>query len=115
MARILIVDDDAALAGMVAETLTRLGHSTVGEPDGSRVADLAANFDAILLDLNMPIKSGQEVLAELPPDGPPVIIMTGFRSLIPADSAGRVLAVLHKPFTVDQLAAAVAQATRASG
>ena len=57
MARILIVDDDAALRESLAETLANLGHATLEAADGPAglaLLEAGAATDAVLLDLRMP-------------------------------------------------------------
>ncbi len=79
MARILIVDDDAALREGLAETLADLGHASAEAADGAealRQLDAAA-FDAVLLDLRMPGMDGMTVLARIRDraGAPPVAVL----------------------------------------
>lgn len=67
MADILVVDDEAAVRGLVAETLELAGHEVVAVASGAEA--LAAvtihRPDCVVLDVMMPGMSGLEVLAEL--------------------------------------------------
>jgi adenylate cyclase len=67
-ARILLVDDDIDALRTLEQSLTTAGYSSVASTnDPHRVADLhAANdFDAILLDVQMPGMDGFEVMESL--------------------------------------------------
>ena len=63
---LLIVDDEKSLRTLLATALTRKGYHTVTAATGSEaiefISDPAKQFDAVLLDLNMPGASGIEVL-----------------------------------------------------
>lgn len=81
--RILYVDDDPMLRALVRLLLEKMGGVRVEDcSDPERVVEAARGFrpDAILLDMNLPGRSGLEVLAVLraEPDlrGVPVIVVT---------------------------------------
>ena len=85
MARILIIDDDAAFRATLAETVESFGHEVVQSPsaeDGLRqLARLRC--DAIFLDHRMPGMNGLEALAALKqrmPHAPPVVMLTAYVS-----------------------------------
>jgi len=61
---ILYVDDDEALRGIVKDQLTAQGYVVDEAEDGSEaIAKLEkGNYDLMLLDINMPNKSGIDVL-----------------------------------------------------
>ena len=75
-ARVLIVDDDAALAETLADELASDGFETVNVTSSREAARLLEqNFDAVVTDLRMPSIDGLGILArsrELAP-GRPVI------------------------------------------
>jgi len=67
MAKILIIEDDKEISNMLAEFLRQKGFQTESAYngiDGLRLAS-AGDFCLVLLDLMLPYKSGDEVLAEL--------------------------------------------------
>ena len=66
-ARVLIVEDDAALAEMFALLPRRSGHEVLIARDGDQALALAFSEqpDLILLDVRMPRQSGLEVLEQL--------------------------------------------------
>lgn len=78
--RILLVEDHEGFAATVADRLGREGHSVDIETDGSRAAALLSHkdFDLVLLDVNLPGRSGFEILRELrlAGDDTPVLILT---------------------------------------
>ena len=65
--RILIAEDDAPLASFVAKALTEEEHQTEIAADGeAALAKLVAKpFDLLILDLNLPVLDGNEVLKRL--------------------------------------------------
>jgi CheY-like chemotaxis protein len=64
---ILIVDDNADAAHMLSMLLELEGHSTVVAHDGLDALEAASatRFDAILLDLGMPVMDGFQIAAAL--------------------------------------------------
>ena len=79
--RVLYIDDDPALARLVARALGKGGYEVVHAASGGEgLALLAAEaFDVVALDHHMPEKTGLEVLAEISalPAHPPVVYVTG--------------------------------------
>ena len=99
MARILIVDDDAALREGLAETLADLGHEATEAADGAtalRRLDEQA-FDAVLLDLRMPGMDGMTALARIRDRAaaPPVAVLTAVPTASNTIEAMRLGAVDH--------------------
>jgi len=78
-ARILVVDDDTALAEMIGIVLRTEGFEPVFCADGAQAFAIftAAKPDLVLLDLMLPGKDGIEVCAEIRAEsGVPVIMLT---------------------------------------
>ncbi len=115
MARILIVDDDAALREGIAETLTDLGHHAAQAADGEAALAMIARggVDAVLLDLRMPGLDGMEVLRRVRsrPDAPPVAVLTAVPTAGNTIEAMRLGAVDHlaKPVGRADLAAVLSR------
>ncbi len=119
MARVLIVDDDAALREGIAETLGDLGHVAEQAADGAAgLARLArGGIDAVLLDLRMPGMDGLAVLRALRERGdqggamPPVAVLTAVPTAGNTIEAMRLGAVDHlaKPIGREALGALVAR------
>lgn len=81
---ILIVEDDAALRGTLAELICLEGEfSTVGVDSATaaeeKLSHAGAHYDAILLDVGLPDADGRDFCAKLRRDGQrmPVIMLTG--------------------------------------
>jgi len=78
--RLLIVEDDHALADAVRRGLEEQGHVVDHVSDGLGARDLALDhpYDAIVLDLNLPHMDGLSVLRDLRANGiaTPVVIAT---------------------------------------
>jgi DNA-binding NtrC family response regulator len=85
MARILIIDDDAAFSATLADTVTSLGHEAMqsGSADEGLRQLARGSYDAVFLDNRMPGMSGLEALEALKdriPHPPPVVMLTAFVS-----------------------------------
>ena len=65
--RVLIIDDDRDLSGLIMEYLEPLGYNVAAAYDGPGGAEraLAEHFDAIILDVTLPGMDGFEVLKKL--------------------------------------------------
>jgi DNA-binding NarL/FixJ family response regulator len=88
----LIVDDEPHVIVLLRNLLKQLGIETVWEAaDGAAAIEKAAanNPDVVLLDLNLPLMSGLEVLAKLKAANPklPVIIVSAQGTLRTFDRA----------------------------
>ena len=78
-ARVLVVDDDAALAEMVQIVLQREGYLTYWCDNGADALDSCTGFnpDLILLDLMLPGRNGIEVCRDIRrTSGVPIIMLT---------------------------------------
>lgn len=81
-AKILIVDDQPANVTLIEKMLEIDGYiNVIATTDPCQVEKIynEQNSDLILLDLNMPVMDGYEVLArvrEIDPDYPPIIVLT---------------------------------------
>jgi DNA-binding NtrC family response regulator len=114
--RILIVDDEERMAGVVAIALGRAGYEC--ETCASAAAALAAldarGADVVVTDWKMPEMDGVELLKQLHARraGLPVIMITAFASVPSAVTAMREGAFdyVTKPFDNDELRAVVARA-----
>jgi DNA-binding NtrC family response regulator len=114
--RILIADDDAALCQLVCDGLGREGFdvSSACTADQALAAIAEGDFDAALVDINMPQTNGLELgrrILDRRPDLP-IIVITAFGSLETAISAIRAGAYdfVTKPFEIEQLVVAAERA-----
>ena len=109
--RVLIVDDDVLLAGMLVELLAGENFQPANASNGAAaLACLArSQFDLLILDVMMPQMDGLELLRRLRQEGSavPVLMLTAL-----GDEKDRILALelgaddyLVKPFSVRELVA----------
>jgi two-component system, NtrC family, response regulator AtoC len=112
-ARILIVDDDGFLRGLLQERLERAGHEVLV---AGSVAEARAHLartppDFALLDIQLPDGEGTEILRQLVEETDAVaVMMTAHATVRYAVEALRLGArdFLEKPFSFDRLDATVA-------
>ncbi|RMG34167.1 MAG: sigma-54-dependent Fis family transcriptional regulator [Gammaproteobacteria bacterium] len=115
VARILVVEDDSALAQALGDTLSLSGHEVLRATDGEQALALLERepVDLVLTDVQMRPMDGQTLLrnlrsryAELP-----VLMMTAYGTVEQAVTAMKMGAVdyLAKPFEVDDLLEKVAR------
>jgi DNA-binding NtrC family response regulator len=113
---ILVVDDDAALCQLVVDGLGREGFDVrIATAPEDALASIAGNeFDAVLVDINMPQMNGLELGRRILDQRPdlPIIVITAFGSLETAISAIRSGAYdfVTKPFEIEQLVVAAERA-----
>jgi DNA-binding response OmpR family regulator len=105
---VLIVDGDPSICGLIAAIVMQLGRRPVVARDGRVALDLIAaqHFDAVVLDLRLPLVSGSDVLQSLASQKPSMLPRTIVVTTSPPMHAGvleDVAAVLRKPFPVDEL------------
>ena len=109
MARILIVEDDRAISGLMVRTLTVNGHQCLTAFRGSEAVSVfeKQSVDLVLLDINLPDLDGFSVAKKL--KGVPIIYVTArgeisdrIRGL---DSGGEDYIV--KPFHIQELVSSV--------
>lgn len=123
LGRVLVVDDDSAMAHVCGRVLTKEGWEVVVvdgvKPALDSVRDRAEPFDCVVSDVHMPENDGFALIAEIRKydDDLPVLLMTGDPSL---DGAVRAIengavSYLTKPFDNETLAASVARAARRHG
>lgn len=110
---VLVVEDDAALAAMLAELLGGEGYDVVVAGDGQRALHLglSRHFDVIVMDRGLPAIEGLDVLERLRRKGvaTPALILSALSN--PADRVEGLNRgaedYLGKPFDVEELLARV--------
>ncbi len=113
--RILVVEDDPMIGGLIAEILEEEGFEPVVVHDGREVLRTlrAAQPDAITLDLELPGVDGRAILHRLWQDGSvgvPVVVVSAATELLSREERRRVSSTLRKPFDVPELVRAVSHA-----
>ena len=116
MPRILLIDDDAALRGVVRRALERAGHEVAEAADaasGLRLQEQAP-ADLVVTDIYMPGEDGMQAIRRLRKSSPglQILAMSGGMLAGPVDLSEHALvlganAVLAKPFELATLLAAV--------
>ncbi|HUR60190.1 MAG TPA: response regulator [Opitutaceae bacterium] len=116
MSRILLVDDDDMLRGMLARLLAHHGHTAVEARNGQVALKLFADarVDLVLTDIVMPEVEGLAVLMELRKLTQPIKIIAmsgggrqGAMDYLKAARQLGAIKVLTKPFSNDALMAAI--------
>lgn len=118
---ILIVEDEAALAGAVEHILRKAGHTADYVADGQSALDYIRGFsyDLVLLDGMLPKLDGLAVLRQIRQEHieTPVLMLTA-RTTVPDKVAGLNAGAddyLTKPFDPEELLARVNAMTRRKG
>jgi CheY-like chemotaxis protein len=127
VAKILIVDDDAAVQATIQLLLERAGHSVVVASDGRKGLAIfeAGDFDLLFLDIFMPGMDGLETMRLIHQQQPliPIIVISGRPIASDAGSGPDFLTMatklgavsgLQKPFKPAALLAAVASCLEAA-
>jgi len=110
VARILVADDDAHIARVLAMWLGRHGHDVVTAPNGdAALAALGqAPVDLIISDMNMPVLDGiglaEAVRAKIGPDIPMLVLSARCdQENLTQQLAAFNVGVYPKPFLLSQL------------
>lgn len=119
MQKILVVEDEEAIANLIRMNLTVEGYQCTCAYDGKKGADYIEQepFDLILLDIMLPEIDGFELLEYIKPTGTPVIFLTAKGSV---DDRIRGLKLgaddyMVKPFQVGELTARIEAVLRRYG
>ena len=117
--KILIVEDEKAIANLIDINLTACGYQCFAVGDGLAAADLIeeTTFDLILLDIMLPGANGFELMEQIRPTGTPVIFITALGSVTDRVQGLRAGAddYLVKPFEIVELIARVESVLRRAG
>jgi len=117
--RVLVIDDEPSVRSLLRDVLRAAGHEAVEAANGREGLEILSAkgaFDLVLTDLGMPDMSGWEVARAIAerPSPPPVILVTGWGIQLDDGTltASGVAAVVAKPFTVEEVLAAVERVVR---
>jgi CheY-like chemotaxis protein len=112
---ILVVDDEEVVRRTANYALEQHGYAVLLSDNGPQAIEifrgLASQIALVLLDLTMPVMSGEEVFHEMRMIRPDVevILTSGYNQAQALESVGpsQVSGFLQKPYTGDELASAV--------
>jgi CheY-like chemotaxis protein len=113
-AHVLVVEDEADLRSALVELLSIWGYRVSSACDGREALErLRAGQEpvVVLLDLQMPVMNGDELLDEVTRDPPQrplrIIVLSANVDVERREAHDRVAAALNKPVTADRLHATV--------
>jgi signal transduction histidine kinase/DNA-binding NarL/FixJ family response regulator len=109
---ILLVEDEASLRVLAAESLKRLGYTVLQAGNGLEALAVAdhhsGKIDAVVTDIVMPRMGGPELVEKLRQkrEGVAVIFMSGYTEMAALENAkiGADAILLNKPFSTEALA-----------
>jgi CheY-like chemotaxis protein len=121
--RILLTEDDDSVRAFVSRALELDGHEVETACHGvealQRLTESEGGFDLLVTDVKMPIMDGIALAHEASGQWPglPILLMTGFADQRERaeDLAEKIRDVVTKPFTLQQIRAAVSEAATAEG
>lgn len=109
MAKILIVDDDKFLRRLFGKTFLRTGHIVLNAGNGLEGLEIGEKErpDAIILDYQMPVMNGSEMLEKLRQTSwgrtVPVLLVTAISSVTYVPNIDMADIVLQKPVAINEL------------
>ncbi len=112
--KILLVDDEQEIVSILSELLEDLDHEVTTAVNGQEALEKLENdkFDVMILDNQMPILTGEDVLNELYPDNKPEGLKIIFASgqtlnlieLVEKSNYFNIVdSLLNKPYRVSQI------------
>ena len=120
LGRVLVVDDEDSIRGLLRKTLTQAGYDVEEAEDGGRAVEVLSSGDnpllpdVIICDIRMPRINGVEAIGYFRAQYPslPVIVLTGYHDERLAHTLRQqgVVLWLEKPAEREQILASVAQA-----
>ncbi|MBS1872591.1 MAG: response regulator [Acidobacteria bacterium] len=119
--RVLVVEDDQDLCGLIARYLTKLGYETETAFDArgglSAVESSALPFDLFIVDLSLPDTSGAELATRILAIQPSaqILLTSGYPMEKDSLASARQVDFLLKPFPPQQLAGQLKQMAERAG
>jgi DNA-binding response OmpR family regulator len=113
--QILLVEDEALVASLVTDILDDLGYGVIGAATAKAALELAAagigKMSLAIVDLGLPDRRGEEVVAELRllRSDLPILVTTGYDEIPnhPRFEGLDRLTTIRKPYTFDELRLAI--------
>ncbi|MBL0889330.1 MAG: response regulator [Gemmatimonadaceae bacterium] len=116
--RVLVVDDEPAIAQVLQRTLTRRGFEVETASNGAEALSRLGrgpDIDVLVTDHTMPVMTGAELITRLRESGNacPVVLMSGFGAVISDEHLAPYADVqrLDKPFATEDLVRLIAGTT----
>jgi CheY-like chemotaxis protein len=104
---VLVIDDDDDIRALLALLLESAGYDVDALDDGIAALELKKKYDAILLDLNMPVFDGEQLTSYWVLTHPEVlrrvIVLTGYSGYTRGRSLPSTFASLPKPIDYREL------------
>ncbi len=115
--KILVVDDEPFVCDAVKMMLNFDGHEVETAASGKAALDLFApgKYDLVITDYAMPQMKGDELALQLRSRAPqqPIVLITAYAEMLKSSDSPLtgIHSVVSKPFRLDDLRSAVANAT----
>ena len=113
MKKVLVIDDDKSILEVVQIILTSKGYDVKTYATGYNVPDVVNAFDPdlVLLDINLPHKTGTEICNELKAisSHPPILLFSAHENAKQASSKCKAEGFIGKPFDVGDLLKSVSE------
>jgi DNA-binding response OmpR family regulator len=114
--RALVIDDDREMRELIAAILDTAGFDADLLSDGIAALELQQEYDAIIVDLNMPVFDGEQLLEYWSITQNDllrrVIVLTGYSHYTRGRKLPRIFATLSKPFDYEELMELVQQCSQ---
>lgn len=116
--RVLMVDDEVGLLAMVKTTLETLGFRITTAADGLEAMSIlegsGGDFDVVVMDWQMPVMSGAELVQRIRAAHPKlkIIVITGSGEIEADVRKLPIEGFLQKPYTTETLVKGIRDATR---
>lgn len=110
--RVLVVEDEVLVGMLLEEMLDELGYELAAlstHVDEALALAHTVSFDVAVLDINLNGRQSFPVADVIRARGLPFVFATGYGSRI-LDAAHKDAPILQKPFSLDELRAALARA-----
>ena len=113
MARIVLIDDEAAVLQSIGIVLRSEGHTVVPINDSSKAEDVikGGNYDLVITDIRMSPVDGMQILKLVHDSQPskPIIVISAFGSDATVDQCAQLgcAAYIKKPFRIQEVLNAV--------
>ena len=107
MAKVLVVDEDLSVRASMKKVLQGAGYDVLLAANGQEALDRlgAEHIDLLLLDMNLPLRSGSDILEQIRAKDAalPIITLTTFAREYRSTSTARASAFMEKPLDASRL------------